>query len=90
MTVSETSHLQELTRAHYNKKVQVLKKYIDDMDKLSILETSLRGSMRSTPKDGDVSVRKRLAIESENAYFVQKINELQSELNTKNSQIAQL
>lgn len=65
-----------------------MKKYIDDIDKLSILETSLRGS--TTPNDCQSSMRKRLAIESENTFYVQKINELQSELSTKNKQIAEM
>lgn len=71
-----TSHLQELTKSDYRKKVMFLNRYIDDLDRFNVLDRTLQ-PQSPVYSCWEGSDKRKVALETENSYFVQKINELQ-------------
>ena len=75
----ETSHLQELTKSDYRKKVLFLNRYIDDLDRFAVLDRTLQpqSPVYSLLDSAAGSEKRKVALQTENNYFVTKINQLQ-------------
>ena len=88
----ETSHLQELTKSDYRKKVLFLNRYIDDLDRFAVLDRTLQpqSPVYSLLDSTAGSEKRKVALQTENNYFVTKINQLQMEVASKNKAISQL
>jgi hypothetical protein len=87
------SHLQELTREDWRKKILFLNKYIDDIDKFAVLDRTLhpQSPIYSMSMNSSIaSDRRKVALQAENSYYVNKINELQRELKTKTATLSSM
>ena len=69
-----------------------MNRYIDDLDRFAVLDKALQpqSPVYSCLDSVAGSEKRQIALQTENNYFVQKINQLQMEIVSKNRTISQL